>query len=397
MQRTEKVVITTQQFLNLVNYMHGRHRSKDRHFIDWAEEFATHGYLQELHNIDMRSLDSAYQTWLNDYTTFSGFTFHNSHMAGKTFDRCTFKQCSFVKMEAASDVTNCLFIADSSEQELSFLNQHRRHTSRGNVIISAPGTTVEPVVVIVYTPKQGTSYTDKLVQCFNARQINIVKLYSEDFYDSRRRSKTPDHPIFLDPTLIHGIILPGGDNIITDRSKYDKREKLELYLLELSMQHSIPFLGVCRGHQLVSHYFGAEVKDIEFDIHQETIDVSKNPQSLLYQLAERKYLTQLQNHKERKIKNTDGIYTYQAHCNHYQGVFFKPETSKELIITASSRDGTPESLQVRDHIITFQHHHEDRQEDRLAKAILKLFAKMVLDYQRHQSNETPTLPHRFRY
>lgn len=51
---------------------------------------------------------------------------------------------------------------------------------------------------------------------------------------------------------IEAIILTGGDDIGLD----DSRDTTELLLLKHCIDNQMPVLGICRGAQLINHYFG---------------------------------------------------------------------------------------------------------------------------------------------
>lgn len=56
---------------------------------------------------------------------------------------------------------------------------------------------------------------------------------------------------------INFLILTGGDNI----GLFKKRDKTELALLQFMISSKLPVIGICRGMQLIHHYFGGSMID----------------------------------------------------------------------------------------------------------------------------------------
>jgi putative glutamine amidotransferase len=54
---------------------------------------------------------------------------------------------------------------------------------------------------------------------------------------------------------INLLILSGGDDI----GLYEKRDNTELALLDFMISNELPTIGVCRGMQLIHHYFGGSI------------------------------------------------------------------------------------------------------------------------------------------
>lgn len=55
---------------------------------------------------------------------------------------------------------------------------------------------------------------------------------------------------------INLLIISGGDDI----GIFEKRDKTELILLDFMINKKLPVIGVCRGMQLIHHYFGGSIK-----------------------------------------------------------------------------------------------------------------------------------------
>ncbi len=54
---------------------------------------------------------------------------------------------------------------------------------------------------------------------------------------------------------INLLILSGGDDI----GSFEKRDNTELALLEFMISNKLPVIGICRGMQLIHHYFGGNI------------------------------------------------------------------------------------------------------------------------------------------
>ena len=68
---------------------------------------------------------------------------------------------------------------------------------------------------------------------------------------------------YLDSIGIDGIILSGGDNI----GDYPERDKTEKTLIQFGIHNNIPIFGVCRGMQMINHFFGGTVTRNSSDNH----------------------------------------------------------------------------------------------------------------------------------
>lgn len=66
----------------------------------------------------------------------------------------------------------------------------------------------------------------------------------------------PDEVIkLLDEIGINGIIISGGEDIGTNI----ERDETEIKLIEYGINHNLPIFGVCRGMQMINHFFGGSI------------------------------------------------------------------------------------------------------------------------------------------
>jgi putative glutamine amidotransferase len=162
--------------------------------------------------------------------------------------------------------------------------------------------------------------------------------------------------------------------------------------MDLSMEHKIPLLGVCRGHQFVGHYFGASVKSVDHHKGGRIFLTSDNKSKLLatveqvYQESSANPQAENSNSSGRyygspqAVRKLNDVYCYKSSCLHSQGLFFKGPIDPRVKITARSAEGLPESLQIEDHILTFQHHHEINQDSKIGVASLNIFFDMIKEF-----------------
>ncbi len=62
---------------------------------------------------------------------------------------------------------------------------------------------------------------------------------------------------------IDGVLLTGGNSLVPYGGTAPERDILEIFLLEWAMSKNIPLLGVCRGMQLIQHYYGINLVEVD--------------------------------------------------------------------------------------------------------------------------------------
>lgn len=62
---------------------------------------------------------------------------------------------------------------------------------------------------------------------------------------------------------LDGILFTGGNDLIDYGGDAPERDKTETFLLNHSIEQSIPLFGVCRGMQLIQHFFGIKLEKIK--------------------------------------------------------------------------------------------------------------------------------------
>jgi len=69
----------------------------------------------------------------------------------------------------------------------------------------------------------------------------------------------PNNPsialLLIKKIKIEGLILTGGNTLCTLGGNAIKRDETEIALLKHALKHKIPLIGICRGMQLLQHFF----------------------------------------------------------------------------------------------------------------------------------------------
>ena len=78
---------------------------------------------------------------------------------------------------------------------------------------------------------------------------------------------------FLKSIKPDGIVLSGGNNI----SQYPDRDELEFNLIEYAIKYKIPLIGICRGMQIINHYFEGSLIKINnhVNVNHKVNDINK--------------------------------------------------------------------------------------------------------------------------
>ena len=83
---------------------------------------------------------------------------------------------------------------------------------------------------------------------------------------------------------VQGILLTGGNDLAVCGGDAPERDETERVLLDYALRTKIPILGVCRGMQVIQHYYGVSLKPVEghvgvghgVDIDGRRIDVNSH-------------------------------------------------------------------------------------------------------------------------
>ena len=62
---------------------------------------------------------------------------------------------------------------------------------------------------------------------------------------------------------VKGVLLTGGNDLAVCGGDVAERDETERFLLECALEKRIPVLGVCRGMQVIQHYYGIALKPVD--------------------------------------------------------------------------------------------------------------------------------------
>ena len=178
----------------------------------------------------------------------------------------------------------------------------------------------------------------------------------------------------LTPMLEHldGLLFTGGGDIAPDRyggqphpRVYDvdpDRDGLELKLVEMASQTGKPFLGICRGFQVVNVAFGGTLYEDILDQHHGAIKHDYFPGYPRDQLVHQVQVT-----PGSRLAEILGQTLVEVNSLRHQGVRQVPAT---LRTTALAPDGIPEAVELPGHIfgLAVQWHPEWLQADKVRGA-----------------------------
>jgi putative glutamine amidotransferase len=154
-------------------------------------------------------------------------------------------------------------------------------------------------------------------------------------------------------SIIDGLIIPGGDEDINPKiygqeydgiSSNDQRDDFELVITKKALVKHIPFLGICRGMQLLNVASGGDLiqhipdyikiknKDLAIITHEQPC-----PKHTLSHLISITPNTILAN-----IAGGDSNYNYMVNSSHHQAV---GKLGNDLVISAIAPDGIIEAIE----------------------------------------------------
>lgn len=143
----------------------------------------------------------------------------------------------------------------------------------------------------------------------------------------------------------------------------EDRDRMELSLLEKSMKNGLPFLGVCRGLQLINVGMGGTLYADIASQHSQALKHDFYPGWPRNHLAHEVAVD-----TQSRLAKISGSHQFMVNSLHHQAV---RQLAPGLIATAHSPDGLVEALEVKDHPfgVAVQWHPEWLTEDAAMRAL----------------------------
>ena len=187
---------------------------------------------------------------------------------------------------------------------------------------------------------------------------------------------------------VDGLVLPGGGDIDPNLYKGNKhhalrgidrdRDRVEIFVAQQATRLEIPFLAICRGHQVLNVALGGTMWE---DL------ASQRPDSIKHDYYETGRRTDLPHTVEASLDSClaaiVGRETTAVNSLHHQGV---RDIAPELVVSAVAPDGLVEGLEVAGHpfAVAVQWHPENLIGN--DPAMLGLFEALVVASQNGKSS-----------
>lgn len=178
---------------------------------------------------------------------------------------------------------------------------------------------------------------------------------------------------------LDGIILSGGGDVETSRfngvehekaQKPDlERDKIEIELFEQVMKKGIPFLGICRGFQVINVALGGTLYTHILDQLENSLDHSNFPEHPRDHLAH-----QVNIKPDSRLAKIVGETSLEVNSMHHQGI---KDLAQGLEPAAWAQDGLVEAVEVEGHPfgLAVQWHPECLPDAEHSQALFSAFVK----------------------
>ena len=128
---------------------------------------------------------------------------------------------------------------------------------------------------------------------------------------------------YLDSIGINGIILSGGDNI----GDHPERDFTETRLIQYGLDNELPIFGICRGMQMINHFFNGTILTNSSQDHVGNSHEIKILNNAFYQNSKSKYITVNSFHNniicDENLSEHLNVFARSVFDNTIEGIFHK--------------------------------------------------------------------------
>jgi putative glutamine amidotransferase len=176
---------------------------------------------------------------------------------------------------------------------------------------------------------------------------------------------------------LDGLLFSGGGDVHPERygsqmhpavSSVDKdRDRVELYVFHETLRQRKPFLGICRGFQVINVALGGTLYEDILDQHPDGLDHRHQPGKSRHYLAHRVTVE-----PDSRLGAILGQKSVSVNSMHHQGV---RQLASELAASAWAPDGIIEGFELPDQpfALAVQWHPECLQEHASMRALFRAF------------------------
>lgn len=132
----------------------------------------------------------------------------------------------------------------------------------------------------------------------------------------------------LNELLPDAVILTGGNDLAAYGGNASERDVVETSLIEFAVKNNIPLLGVCRGAQMLLHYFGAKLEKVDGHVRTEHILTSGKHVNSYHGFAA-KFVPECLEVIEKSEDSVIEEFAHKKYGNIY-GIMWHPERYKPL-------------------------------------------------------------------
>lgn len=136
----------------------------------------------------------------------------------------------------------------------------------------------------------------------------------------------------LDPAIY------GQEPSQATENTYRDRDEFELALTSGALERGLPFLGICRGMQLLNVALGGTINQNLVDDHG-----TNSHRRIVGTFEGTEHDIDL--HAGSLVARATGEEVHEARCHHHQAI---DRLGDGLVVTASARDGVPEAIELED-------------------------------------------------